>query len=262
MAATLDEVLTEARRRGFLGEQPISGHIAHAAGFAAVCRSLLPDPEVGDLLIDLGSGGGVPGLPLVTVADAGFPRVVLLEGSCRRADWLSEAVALLEVQSRTEVLAMRAELAGRLASWRSSAAVVVARSCGAPAVTAELAAPLIRPGGYLIVSEPPGIVSGTSGPGEVTEPRVTGPEVAGPEVAGREVAETAARVVARSRGVTAQALGRWPEAGVAQLGFAAPEEWSAGGFRFVALAVDGVCPARYPRRTGVPAKHPLFSGAT
>ena len=38
---------------------------------------------------------------------------------------------------------------------RASADVVVARSFGSPAVTAECGAPLLRVGGVLVVSEPP-----------------------------------------------------------------------------------------------------------
>jgi 16S rRNA (guanine527-N7)-methyltransferase len=52
------------------------------------------------------------------------------------------------------VLLGRAEIVGR-SERRGSFDAVVARSFGPPAVTAECAAPLLRPGGRLVVSEPP-----------------------------------------------------------------------------------------------------------
>lgn len=50
----------------------------------------------------------------------------------------------------------RAEVAGRDPARRAGADLVVARAFGPPAVVAECAAPLLRPGGALVVAEPPG----------------------------------------------------------------------------------------------------------
>ncbi len=59
----------------------------------------------------------------------------------------------------------RAERVGRDPARRGMADLVVARSFGPPAVVAECAAPLLRPGGVLLVSEPPGEVDGDRWPG-------------------------------------------------------------------------------------------------
>jgi 16S rRNA (guanine527-N7)-methyltransferase len=56
---------------------------------------------------------------------------------------------------RIRVVTDRAELAGRVDGLRGSFSLVVARSFGAPPVTAECAAPFLRTTGILIVSEPP-----------------------------------------------------------------------------------------------------------
>lgn len=53
------------------------------------------------------------------------------------------------------ILHQRAEDAGRLPELRGTLDLVVARGFGPPAVTSECAAPLLRPGGRLVVSEPP-----------------------------------------------------------------------------------------------------------
>jgi 16S rRNA (guanine527-N7)-methyltransferase len=64
------------------------------------------------------------------------------------------ATRRLGLTDRVEVLHARAETVGR--QRRGEADVVTARSFGPPAVVAECAAPLLRPGGRLLVSEPPG----------------------------------------------------------------------------------------------------------
>jgi 16S rRNA (guanine527-N7)-methyltransferase len=104
--------------------------------------------------IDLGSGGGVPGLVLAGELPAW--RWELVETSNRRAAFLERAVRRLDLAARVAVRHQRAEDLGRTAEARSRADVVTARSFGPPAVTAECAAPLLRAGGLLVVSEPPG----------------------------------------------------------------------------------------------------------
>jgi 16S rRNA (guanine527-N7)-methyltransferase len=59
------------------------------------------------------------------------------------------------MSDRVEVVHGRAEDVGRDPRRRQTADVVTARSFGPPAVTAECAAPLLRVGGRLLVSEPP-----------------------------------------------------------------------------------------------------------
>ena len=70
--------------------------------------------------------------------------------------WIEEAVARLGWADRVDVLEARAEAAGRDPELRESFPLVVARGFGPPAVTAECASPLVRVGGRLSVSEPPG----------------------------------------------------------------------------------------------------------
>ena len=62
----------------------------------------------------------------------------------------------LGCSARVRVVAERAEVVGRDGAHRSTSPLVVARSFGPPAVTAECAAPLLATGGLLVVSEPPG----------------------------------------------------------------------------------------------------------
>jgi 16S rRNA (guanine527-N7)-methyltransferase len=68
---------------------------------------------------------------------------------------LRSAVERCHFSDRFTVLHGRAEALGHEAALRGAFDGVVARSFGAPGVTAECAAPFLHPGGRLVVSEPP-----------------------------------------------------------------------------------------------------------
>lgn len=148
MFSRLQAVLEEARELGFLGPGPVDGHMEHAKGFIQAVGA-----EVPTKIIDLGSGAGLPGLVLA-LAWPGVP-IVLLDSSERRTLFLARVASELGISSHVLVARARAEEAGRDPDWRGRADLVVARSFGPPAVTAECAAPLLEVGGRLIVSEPP-----------------------------------------------------------------------------------------------------------
>lgn len=189
--------LEESRRLGFLGPGPVGPHLVHALGFARAWGRRSPAAA-----LDLGSGGGVPGLVLA----AWWPgtRWVLLDAMARRTAFLDRVGPgignVTVVRERAEVYA---------ASHRATVELVTARSFGPPAVTAECAAPLLRPGGLLVVSEPP------------------------------------------------DEEARWPVEPLAALGLR-PLRIVAASARYRVLVQAEPCPQRFPRRTGVPAKRPLF----
>lgn len=136
--------LERARALGFLGPGPVGEHIDHAAGFLDALDG------VTGTVVDLGSGGGVPGL-IIAVARPDL-QLVLLDATAKRCRFLDQAVAALGV--RATVVEGRAEVVGHSAR-RGAADAVVARAFGGPGATAECAAPLLRVGGVLLVSEPP-----------------------------------------------------------------------------------------------------------
>ena len=140
-------VLEESRRLGFLGPGPVEPQIDHASSFL--------DGLTGrhDIL-DLGSGGGLPGLVLATrVVHARF---VLLDAQQRRCSFLTRAVQELEMSDRVSVELGRAEDLARRPDLRGQFDAVVARSFGQPAVAAECAVGFLHgPGAVLLISEPP-----------------------------------------------------------------------------------------------------------
>jgi 16S rRNA (guanine527-N7)-methyltransferase len=109
-------------------------------------------PATGRVL-DLGSGGGLPGLVVVTYRPE--LELTLLEARQRACRFLREAVGDLGRPDVTVVEA-RAEEAARRPELRETFDAVVARSFGPPAVTGECAVGFLRPSGWLVVSEPPG----------------------------------------------------------------------------------------------------------
>jgi 16S rRNA (guanine527-N7)-methyltransferase len=135
--------LTDAQRLGFLGPRPIPGVIAHARGFV---RALETDPSVRTVL-DLGSGGGVPGL--VIANDRPDLHITLLDRRSKRTDFLERVVRRLGWGDRVVVLAAEAS------AIPNRFDAVVARGFGPPADTARIAARLVREGGTVVVSEPP-----------------------------------------------------------------------------------------------------------
>ena len=148
----VESVLTRSRALGFLGPGDIGPQAAHAAAFAEAVEEAGLGPC--DLVIDLGSGGGLPGLVLA-VRWPTTP-MLLVDGSVRRCAFLAEAAEELGVADHVTVRCERAEDLGHDALLRGAADLVVARSFGAPPVLAECAAGLLAPGGHLLVSEPPG----------------------------------------------------------------------------------------------------------
>lgn len=139
--------LERSRELGFLGPGPVDDHITHARGFAAAFAE--PPASV----LDLGSGGGLPGLVLAE----GWPTTTftLLDSNERRTTFLTEAVADLGWGDRVHVHRARAEVAGRDPALRSGFQAVVSRSFAPPPVVAECAAPFLAVGGSCVVSEPP-----------------------------------------------------------------------------------------------------------
>ena len=111
-------------------------------------------------IADIGSGGGLPGIPLAISLPA--IKFVLVEATGKKAGFLREAVAELRLTNVT-VLNERAETMGRDDAHRAQYDIVIARAVGRLAVVAELAVPLTRVGGRVLA------IKGGSVTGEIKE---------------------------------------------------------------------------------------------
>jgi 16S rRNA (guanine527-N7)-methyltransferase len=98
---------------------------------------------------DLGSGAGVPGIPIAIVKPE--ITVTLIESRRRRASFLSTAVRELPLPG-ARVVGRRAEEAPELGATFDA---VVARCAARSEEVVTLAMTLLRPGGSAIISGPP-----------------------------------------------------------------------------------------------------------
>lgn len=145
-------------------KDPVEARRVHVDDALAALPLLRDGP-----LVDVGSGGGSPGLPLAWARPD--LEVVLLEASRRKHAFL-ERVAV-DFPNVSAVWA-RAEEHGR-SSGRDAYASAVARALASPPTAVEWCLPLVRPGGNLVLyvgESPPGLdrvagALGASGPEEV-----------------------------------------------------------------------------------------------
>ena len=101
-------------------------------------------------VVDVGSGGGLPGLPLKLARPD--LKVTLVEADQSKAAFLVQACATLGLPD-VAVLAKRAEELGQEPRWRESFDLAVARALAPTPVLVELCLPLVRVGGRLLAQK-------------------------------------------------------------------------------------------------------------
>jgi 16S rRNA (guanine527-N7)-methyltransferase len=142
----LERAYLEAIERGFLGphEAPRlrERHIDDALALAT-----LRPPLAGERWVDLGSGAGLPGLPLAVAFPA--TRFTLVDAQRRRVEWVASTAAALGI-TNVETVHARLEDFGR-GVGREQFDVATARALGPLPVVAELGVPVLRVGGTMLV---------------------------------------------------------------------------------------------------------------
>ena len=133
-------------------------HVLDSLSAVPVLRGRVPSMPA---VLDLGSGGGYPGLPLAVALPAG--RLTLVDSVAKKTRFLgvvTDAARAAGCELAFEVLAARAE---QLAAdhHRESWDVVTARAVGTLAEVAELGLPLLRRGGLLVCWKRDGAAAGT-----------------------------------------------------------------------------------------------------
>ncbi|HEY3084006.1 MAG TPA: 16S rRNA (guanine(527)-N(7))-methyltransferase RsmG [Candidatus Dormibacteraeota bacterium] len=119
---------------------------------ALIEDSLVLLEQLGDAsrLVDVGSGGGMPGLPLKIARPE--LAVTLVESDRVKAAFLVQACAQLGLDG-VEVVARRAEAVGHDPRYREAFDVAVARALAPMRVLVELCLPLVRVGGRLLAQK-------------------------------------------------------------------------------------------------------------
>ena len=139
------DLLLEANRRMNLTRitDRAAAEVQHVADALTLLTFLPTDPIA---VVDVGSGGGVPGIPLaIARPDA---RVMLVESTKKKAAFLKSAVDELEL-GNVSVSEWRAEDVGHSNS-RETFDVAVARAVATLDWLAEWCLPLVKKGGKLL----------------------------------------------------------------------------------------------------------------
>jgi 16S rRNA (guanine527-N7)-methyltransferase len=146
-------LVTSGVERGLIGPREAPRVWDRHVLNCAVVAELVP---VGARVVDVGSGAGLPGIPLALARpDLG---IVLVEPLARRVDWLREVIGDLGVA--VDVERGRAEENVVRRRWEG-ADVVTARAVAPLARLAGWCLPLVRPGGLMLA------MKGASAPEEV-----------------------------------------------------------------------------------------------
>lgn len=105
------------------------------------------------LVVDLGCGAGVPGIPLALAC----PRTSwwLVESNRRKGGFVREVLGPLGLEGRVEVLCDRAETLGHDSTRRGRAQACVAKALAPLPVLIELGLPLLGRGGLLLAFKGP-----------------------------------------------------------------------------------------------------------
>lgn len=141
LAAMLDTLLGDPRAPTAIRDPLDAVHLHLADSLAGLEVEQLARASA---IADLGSGAGLPGMPLAAALPAS--QVTLIESQVRKCAFLADLVSATELDNIT-VVNTRAE------QWNAGVGrqdAVVARALAPLAVVAEYAAPLLKLGGVLV----------------------------------------------------------------------------------------------------------------
>ncbi|MFJ9905340.1 16S rRNA (guanine(527)-N(7))-methyltransferase RsmG [Streptomyces sp. NPDC101152] len=137
------ELLAEAGvQRGLIGPREVPRLWERHLLNCAVLSEVVPE---GVTVCDVGSGAGLPGIPLALVRDD--LKITLLEPLLRRTNFLTEVVELLGLEHVTVVRGRAEEVMGKLPPVH----VVTARAVAPLDRLATWGIPLLRPYGEMLV---------------------------------------------------------------------------------------------------------------
>lgn len=99
-------------------------------------------------LLDIGSGGGFPGLPLAAAIPA--DRALLVDSVGKKVSFLETAIAATGLADRATAIKARVESVAHDTAQRGAWPIVTARAVASLWDLVELALPLVAPGGVLV----------------------------------------------------------------------------------------------------------------
>jgi len=147
MAAYVDRLLTVNRRMNLTAvrDVPAAWH-RHVVDSLTLLPRLDAGPD-NTTLVDVGSGGGLPGIPLAIARPA--LGVCLVEATGKKAAFLTATVEAMGL-ANCRVVAARAETIGHDRSYRQQFDVATCRAVGSLRENVEYLLPLVRIGGRAV----------------------------------------------------------------------------------------------------------------
>ncbi|MBI4188472.1 MAG: 16S rRNA (guanine(527)-N(7))-methyltransferase RsmG [Chloroflexi bacterium] len=127
-------------------------HFLDSLTVTLACQPQISQPGI--RLMDVGTGAGVPGIPLKIV----FPdiKLVLLDANAKKAAFLEHLKQKLELDN-VEIVVGRAEEKGQLSQYREVFDIVLSRAVAPLPTLVELALPFCTIGGRFIAQKKGGI---------------------------------------------------------------------------------------------------------
>jgi 16S rRNA (guanine527-N7)-methyltransferase len=133
-------VLEANRKFNLTGARSVEEFVPH------ILDSLTVVPYIRAPYVDVGSGAGLPGIPVAIVTGV---RTLLVEATAKKAGFLKDAMAALGID--VDVMGARAEDAGRKPELRERFESATARAIASAPTALELTAPLLAVGGVAIL---------------------------------------------------------------------------------------------------------------
>ncbi len=110
-------------------------------------------PHTARTAVDLGSGAGVPGL--IVALFCPLLSIQLVDRRVGRTDVLVRAVHALNLVDRVTVRCCEISEMTKDSAWAKHFDVAMSRGLGPPIQTLNFSRELVKPGGAIIISEPP-----------------------------------------------------------------------------------------------------------
>ncbi len=125
------------------------------------CLMVVPHIVAQGAMLDLGSGAGLPGIPLAVAVPQ--LRVTLLDSVGKKVAFLRDTVKEMGLSDRVEAVSGRAEQTGHALHMRESYDMVISRAVARLNVLSEYCLPFVRVGGAFLA------MKGAAGQHEATE---------------------------------------------------------------------------------------------
>ena len=181
----------------------------------------LPSFQKAKIVIDIGTGGGFPGVPLAVLAPE--KEFVLLDSLKKRLHVIDELTEELGIRNVTTVHA-RVEDLGQDPNYRETFDLAVSRAVASLDILSEWCLPLVRKGGCFL-----------SYKGEKAEEEA------------KEASKAIAVLGGEIRSFEAQELGVYPQ----------EVSEAIGGHRLIVIRKVNPTPRKYPRKPGLAKKNPI-----